>query len=76
MPRYTHSFDTRVCIIFDSDIEDFDDALNAKFKELAASSHSQTAVRDFLLDGDESTKTLIEGIIYNQTDDNEQSPQL
>jgi hypothetical protein len=64
--RYTHSFDTRIAINFDSDIEDFDEA----FDEWISQFPDSAAKRAALLNGDESTKTLMEGVIHNQTDDN------
>lgn len=64
--RYTHSFDTRIAINFESDIEDFDEAFNA----WASSFPDSASARAALLNGDESTKTLMEGIVHNQTDDN------
>jgi hypothetical protein len=63
--RYTHSFDTRVAINFESDIEDFDEA----FDEWITQFPDSAAKRAALLNGDESTKNLLKGIIHNQTDD-------
>lgn len=67
--RYTHSFDTRIAINFDSDIEDFDEAFDAWIGTFPDSAAKRAA----LLNGDESTKTLMQGIIWNQTDE---SPDL
>jgi hypothetical protein len=64
--RYTHSFDTRIAINFESDIEDFDEA----FDEWIDSFPDSAAKRAALLNGSESTKTLMQGVIHNQTDDN------
>lgn len=64
MPRYQHSFDTRICICFESDIEDFDEAFDTwidSFADLAAK-------RAALLNSDESIKTLIQGVVWNNTD--------
>jgi hypothetical protein len=68
MARYTHSFDTRVCIVFESDLEDLDEALAHKLAWLHQVGGS-AAQRRWLLSSDESIKTLIEGIVWNQTDD-------
>jgi hypothetical protein len=64
--RYTHSFDTRIAINFESDIEDFDEA----FDEWISQFPDAAARRKALLNGDESTKDLMKGIVHNQTDDN------
>jgi hypothetical protein len=65
--RYTHSFDTRICVKFDSDIEDFDEAFDAWIDQFPDSASKRAA----LLKGSESTRDLMRGIIHNQTDDNE-----
>jgi hypothetical protein len=67
MPRYTHSFDTCIAVSFKSDIEDFDEAFDTWIVQFPDSAARRAA----LLDGDESTKTLIEGIIFNHTEDTE-----
>jgi hypothetical protein len=63
--RYTHYFDTRIEIQFDSDIEDFDEA----FDEWMAQFFDSAARRKALLDGGESTKDLMRGIIHSDTID-------
>lgn len=64
--RYTHYFDTRVAIQFDSDIEDFSEAFDAWMESLP----DAAARRNALLDCQESVSTLMEGVIHSQTDDN------
>jgi hypothetical protein len=64
--RYTHSFDTRIAINFESDIEDFDEA----FDEWISQFPDSAAQRAALLNGDDSTKELIRGVSHARTDDN------
>jgi len=64
-PRYTHYFDTRIAIHFESDIEDFDEAFNAWMDSLPGTS----ARRRALTEGDESVTTLREGVIWSETVD-------
>jgi hypothetical protein len=64
-PRYTHYFDVRLAISFSSDTLDFDDAFN-KWSESFPNSES---LRKALLSSDESTKSLIQGIVYSDTHD-------
>lgn len=64
MARYRHSFDTRICICFESDIEDFDEAFDTWITTFPDSATKRAA----LLDSDESTKTLMQGVAWNQTD--------
>jgi hypothetical protein len=65
-PRYTHFFDVRLAVSFGSDIEDFD----AAFDAWAESFTSRESLRKALLNSDESTKTLLQGIAYSDTHDN------
>ena len=67
MPRYTHSFDTRIAVSFESDIDDFDEAFDTWMVQFPDSAARRAA----LLNGDESTNTLIEGVIHNYTEDAE-----
>lgn len=66
MARYTHYFDVRISNSFESDIEDFDDA----FDEFIDGFKDVDAKRKRLLHTDESTSSLMKGIVYNGTDDN------
>jgi hypothetical protein len=65
MARYTHSFDTRIAVSFESDIEDFD----AAFDTWIDSFSDAAAKRAALLNGDESTWDLMKGVIHNWTED-------
>lgn len=69
MARYRHSFDTRIAIIFESDIEDFDEAFDAWISQFSDSAAQRAA----LLNGGESTKDLMKGVIHNWSEDT-QSP--
>ena len=64
MPRYQHSFDTRICTCFESDIADFEEAFDDWIDSFADSAAKRAA----LLNSDESTKTLIQGVVWNNTD--------
>lgn len=71
--RYTHYFDVRVAQRFESDIEDFDEALD----QWLCSFDTTTKLRNALLTSDESTKSLTEGVIHSDTcvnDDPEPEP--
>jgi len=67
MARYTHYFNVCISNSFESDIEDFDDA----FDEFIDGFEDIDAKRRELLHTDESTTSLMKGIIYNQTDDHQ-----
>ena len=56
--KYTHSFDVRLAQQFESDIADFDDA----FDKWAESFKDSLSFRQALLDTDESTKSICQGI--------------
>ncbi|MEB3320130.1 MAG: hypothetical protein VKI63_04235 [Cyanobium sp.] len=62
--RYQHSFDTHICINFESEIENFDEAFDAWISSFPDSAARRAA----LLNSDESTKTLIRGVSWKQTD--------
>jgi hypothetical protein len=64
--RYTHFFDVRLAVSFGSDIEDFDEAFDA----WAESFPNRESLRKALLNSDESTKTLLQGIVHSDTHDN------
>jgi hypothetical protein len=66
-PRYTHYFDVRLAISFDSDIEDFDDAFDAWLESFPTTESRRKA----LLSSDESTESLIQGIVYSDTHAND-----
>ncbi len=63
--RYTHYFDVRLAISFSSDTEDFDDA----FDRWSESFPNSESLRKALLSSDESTKSLMQGIVYSDTSD-------
>jgi len=67
MARYTHYFNVCISNSFESDIEDFDDA----FDEFIDGFEDIDAKRRELLHTDESTTSLMKGIIYSQTDDHQ-----
>jgi len=62
--KYTHSFDVRLAQQFESDIPDFDDA----FDKWAEGFKDSLTFRQALLNSDESTKSLCQGIIWSDTD--------
>lgn len=64
MAKFLHSFDVRISKQFESDIEDFDEAFNA----WASSFADRSALRKNLLTTDEGTKSILQGIVHNQTD--------
>lgn len=64
MAKFTHSFDVRICKQFESGIEDFDEAFNAWADGFA----DRSALRKELLTTDEGTKSILQGVIHNQTD--------
>ena len=61
--KYTHYFDLTVANHFESDIEDFDKALNAWAAQI-----TRGKLRDALLDTDEGVKSIWEGIVYSDTE--------
>lgn len=61
--RYTHYFDVRVAQRFESDIEDFDEALDQWLRSF----DTTTKLRNALLTSDEDTKSLTQGIIHSDT---------
>tara|TARA_R100000734_G_C3312832_1_gene103982 strand:+ start:1098 stop:1298 length:201 start_codon:yes stop_codon:yes gene_type:complete len=63
--KYTHYFDVRVSQQFESDIEDFDIA----FDKWANEFKDSFLFRKALLATDESTKSLCQGIIYSDTNE-------
>ena len=63
MARYTHYFDVCISNSFDSDIEDFDKALEMWLHGLGTIENK----RKEILSTDESTSSLIRGIIYSDT---------
>tara|TARA_Y100000589_G_scaffold283019_1_gene280828 strand:+ start:267 stop:482 length:216 start_codon:yes stop_codon:yes gene_type:complete len=62
--KYTHYFDVQLAQQFDSDIPDFDEA----FEEWAKGFKDSLTLREALLDSDESTRSLCQGIIWSETD--------
>ena len=62
--NYTHSFDVRIAQQFESDIEDFEDA----FEKWAESFKNSLSFRQALLDTNESTKSICQGIVWSDTD--------
>lgn len=66
--KYTHYFDVRVANHFQSDIEDFDAAFNV-WAEQFTDSHE---LRKHLLSSDEDTKSILQGIVYLETTDEEE----
>ena len=64
MARYCHSFDTRICISFESEIEDFEEAFDTWIDSFPDSAAKRAA----LLNSDESAKTLMQGVSWNNTD--------
>ncbi len=67
--KYTHHFDVRVANHFQSDIEDFDAAFNAWAVQFP-DSHE---LRKRLLSTDEGIKSILQGIVYFETNDEEES---
>lgn len=62
--KYTHFFDVRLANSFESDTEDFDEA----FGDWCASFQDTPALRKALLCSDECTVSILEGVIYSDTD--------
>lgn len=67
MARYTHYFDVCVSNSFDSDIEDFEEALNKWLGDLGTIENKRREI----LSTDESTSSLMRGIVYTDTLQNE-----
>ena len=63
MTRYTHYFDVCISNSFNSDIEDFDEALERWLDGLGTIENKRKEV----LYTDEPTSSLIKGIIYSDT---------
>ena len=63
MARYTHCFYVCISNSFDSDTEDFDEALERWLDGLGTIENKRKEV----LSTDESTSSLIKGIIYSDT---------
>lgn len=61
--RFTHCFDVRLSRQIESDIEDFDDALDAWINSFP----SITALRNALLSAPEDTLSLTQGILHSDT---------
>lgn len=68
MARYTHHFDISITNNFDSDIEDFEEALEAWLGQFTSTEETRTS----LLFTDESTKSIIKCITHNDTVKNEE----
>jgi len=66
MAHYTHCFDVCISSFFDSDIEDFEKALEKWLDSLGTMENK----RKELLYTDESTLSLIKGIIHADTLEN------
>lgn len=69
--KYTHYFDVRIANSFESDIEDFEDAFD---HWLSTSFADRTAIRAALLTSDEDTKSLLAGVVYSDTVENDDEP--
>ena len=67
MARYTHYFDVCVSNSFDSDIEDFEEALNKWLGDLGTIENKRREI----LSTDESTSSLMRGIVHTDTLQNE-----
>jgi len=63
MARYTHYFDVCISNSFDSDIEDFDKALEKWLDDLGTIENKRREI----LFTDDSTSSLIKGIVYSDT---------
>jgi hypothetical protein len=61
--KYKHYFDLTVANHFESDIEDFDDALNAWAAQI-----TRGKLRGALLDTDEGVQSIWEGIVHSDTE--------
>ena len=64
--KYTHCFDFSVSQSFDSDVEDFDEALT----QWIYSFGSVSELRKALMSSDESTKSILSGIVLSDTYEN------
>lgn len=65
--RYTHCFDVRLANSFESDVQDFDEA----FEAWCESFPDRPSLRSRLLASDEDAKTILQGVIHNDTFENE-----
>jgi LPS O-antigen subunit length determinant protein (WzzB/FepE family) len=63
MAKFTHAFDVSIANAFESDKEDFGEAFNEWIKSFD-STHS---LRKALLNSDESTKSIIQGVQHSET---------
>ena len=72
MARYTHYFDVCVSNSFDSDIEDFGKALDKWLGDLGTTENKRREI----LSTDESTSSLMRGIVYADTLENESTDTL
>jgi len=61
--RYTHYFDVRLANSFQSDIEDFDEAFDA----WCDSFPDKLSLREKLLVSDESTMSILKGVLHSDT---------
>ena len=62
--KYTHYFDIRLANSFESETDDFEVA----FEEWAKTFPSSQALRQKLPDSDESIKTIMQGIVWSDTE--------
>ena len=67
--RYTHCFDVCLANHFQSDIEDFD----AAFNSWAAQFSDSWELRKRLLSSDEGIKSILQGIAFSETIDEEEA---
>jgi hypothetical protein len=61
--RYTHYFDVRLANSFQSDIEDFDEAFDAWCNSFP----DRPSLRKELLASDESTMSILKGVLHSDT---------
>ena len=66
--KYTHCFDVRIANHFQSDIEDFDAAFNVWADQFPDS----LELRNRLLSSDEGIKSILQGIVFSETLDEEE----
>lgn len=64
MSHYVHYFDVRIARQFESHIRDFERA----FEKWASSFPTDFMLRDELLCSDESTQSILDGIVFSDTD--------
>ena len=63
--KYHHHFDVRLANDFHSDIEDFDQAFEAWSEKFT----DRSALRKRLLTSGESLKTILQGIVFSETEE-------